>query len=152
MIHFKIYDIPNSEIDGAIRWLKSISNDCELRIRELTALKNSKDQNKNRSRRYRVMMNDLAKEMYYEHKNIFDKPENERTKYIQEKLECDKERAQHVYDILLRWAQNKRKADRNKEILLLANTGMSKTKIAKKYNISRTQIYDIIKKEIVPFD
>ncbi len=143
MLHLKIYDIPPKEIDRTIKWLETIKQDCDYRISELKNMKASKD----RATKWRQKMNDLAHEIYHENSELFHSGDFEsRITYIQEHLDCDLARAGQIYDILKRWTKNERLKNRDKDILIAAQSGTKKPEIAKRFKLSRQQVYSILRK------
>ena len=142
MLDIKIKTIPTHQINGTIEWLESIKADCDFKIYKLTMTKRSRAQ----AQKHRDMMNDLARRVYNEGTEFLDTDDhNTQILVIMQRLDCNEERAQKIYNTLKRWTTMQKRKDRDQEIILLARTGMKKAKIAEKYKITRQQVYNVIK-------
>lgn len=143
MLNVDLMNTPTQEINRMIKWLEFARNDCDLRIAELERLK----QNRQRSCTHRKTINELALEIYNSDKEFLSKHNQyEATLNIQKQLLCSWPRARQTYDVLKKWATNKKRRDRNEQIIILANSGMNKTNIADKFQITRQQVYNVLRK------
>jgi hypothetical protein len=128
--------------------LKNIRNDCDLQIKELERLRS----NRNRTNRHYQSINELALELYNKDPEFFDNTnKKDATAIVQKHMLCSGQRALQTYERLRAWSLRKKKKDRNQQIILLANAGEKKAVIARRFNISRQQVHNVLaknKKEI----
>ncbi|MGH1403261.1 MAG: Mor transcription activator family protein [Alphaproteobacteria bacterium] len=136
------HDIPTHEIDQAISWLNNIKHDCDHQISSLKLLKAERE----RSQKWRNDINALAKAFCDPdalHLNL-----ETRTNIIQQRLGCNIEKAQQIAEIVTRWAKNEYRKQRDKKIYNDRITNdMSAAECAKKYGMTRQQIYNIVKQQ-----
>lgn len=136
---YSMDDIPTSEIEQTIHWLSEVRNDCEYKIGRLRKIQ----ENRERSRQWRVDLNNLAYEFCDPDALHLD--HDTRAAIIKQRLGCDNARAHHLADIVMNWAKNKSRRQRNQIIRLQINAGMKPAEIAQKHGISRQQVYNILK-------
>lgn len=142
MLNLKIHNIPTAEIDRTIEWLEKIKSDCEFRIHQLKERK----ANNCRAKQRRLMMKELSREIYYSNSEIFKSGDHKsHIDYIKEHLKCDEQHAEAVYEVLNKLAKRKRQDRRDEKIVMLAKSGIKKPVIAKKYGLTRQQVYNILK-------
>lgn len=141
-ITINLYNLPTHEIDMTIEWLEKIKLDCELEISKLKLLKKSRV----RSRDYRDNIKDIAKLLYTEDPSIVDDENpNKAISYIRKRMDCSNERAQDIYALLQSKCKKQRRTERDQQIFLLAKIGTKKSDIAKRFGISRQQVYNVLK-------
>ena len=141
-ITINLYNLPTHEIDMTIEWLEKIKLDCELEISKLKLLKKSRV----RSRDYRDNIKDIAKLLYTEDPSIVDDENpNKAISYIRKRMDCSNERAQDIYALLQSKCKKQRRTERDQQIVLLAKIGTKKSDIAKRFGISRQQVYNVLK-------
>ncbi len=141
-ITINLYNLPTHEIDMTIEWLEKIKLDCELEISKLRLLKKSRV----RSRDYRDNIKDIVKLLYTEDPSIVDDENpNKAISYIRKRIECSKARAQDIYVSLQSKCKKQRRAERDQQIILLAKIGTKKNDIAKRFGMSRQQVYHILR-------
>jgi DNA-directed RNA polymerase specialized sigma subunit len=144
MLSLEDYNIPTREIDRMIKWYIEVKHDCDYRIAELKKLKSER----NRSLRYKAMINKLVKQVLDEGSEFMQLGDyDDRVRIITQRIGCDWKRGEQLYDLIFAKAKKKRISDRDQQIIALAATGMKKTEIAKKYGISRQMVYRIIENE-----
>lgn len=134
-------DVPTQEIESNIIWLNKQLQNIDHQIHRLKQIKTDRD----RVRKWREDMNNIAQQFYDEDSLHLDL--ETRAKIIQQRLGCEWHRAYFLADKIQKWVKNKMRNDRDKNICHEYARGTSATKLAKKHQISRQQIYNIVKKE-----
>lgn len=70
-----------------------------------------------------------------------------RAEIVRQRLGCDPNRAYNIAKIVQNWAARVVRQKRDADILLDKKNGLSAPQIAKKHNMSRQQVYNIIRKQ-----
>ena len=135
-INIDVYKMPDCELDRTIAWLEHIRDDCDTRIAELTKMKS----NRSRSKRHRLQISIIADRMIKAGDFTID------AEAIQRELECSYRQAASIAERVNKKVKRKAIEERDERIKYLANQGVSVAKIAKKSNITRQQVYNVIKK------
>ena len=134
-------DIPSHEIEHTINWLRSVKNDCDHKIMMLESLKKQREN----SKKWRQNMNQVAR-MFYDETALHLDIET-RVNIIKQRLDCDDKRALNIAEIVDKWAKNQRRKNRDELICFEYRSGYSAQQIAKKHNLSRQQVHNILKKD-----
>ena len=122
-------NVPTHEIDHNIHWLRLQCSNIEHQISKLKKLKDSRQRTKN----WHDGMNDIARQFYDEDALNLDL--EIRTQIIKQRLGCSYDRARYIAEIVHSWAKKKRRKNRDEQILLARNSGVSVMKLSKKYGI-----------------
>jgi len=130
-------EIPSLVIDQNIGWLSRMRRDIDFTINQLEHLKKSRDHQRN----HRNLMNDLADELIDDNGHLDD---NVRIQIIIQRIGCNKKRAWEILELIKSKYARKKRDERNKIIALKHKSGLSITKLAHEYDLSRQQIYNII--------
>lgn len=131
-------NVPTVEIEQNIFWLKQVKCDCDNKIRQLRRLKKDRE----RSEAWRDNLNAIAQQ--------FCDPDSlhlsleDRIAIIRQRLDCSEKRVHQLADIVHKWAKRQIIKDRNKDILYMRRIGFSVAKIAKKKEITRQQVYNVL--------
>lgn len=132
-------NVPTREIDQTCFWLEQIKADCDFKINELKNIKADRE----RAQKWRNKMNAVTEDFYNE--DFLQLNDEAKLDMIQNNLQCDRSKAEFIgMQIDKRVKHNKRK-NRNIEIKNAHINGASVTKLAEKHELSRQQIYNILK-------
>lgn len=131
--------VPTAEIDQTIFWLDTLRADCDHKIKLLLQLKNDRS----RASRHRRDMNALARQFYDDDSLHLDL--ETRTQIVRQRLGCDPDRARAIANLVDAWARKKRKTKRDELICLRYDAGIAPGKIAREFDLSRQQVYNILK-------
>jgi mevalonate kinase len=136
-INYQLYKAPTSHLNQEIERFNEIIFHAESRILDIKRVKNSRKA----MAEHRKRLNALAEQYisYYDPK----RSKSEFIAKIRTILTCDTSYAEQVYEIIRKRVKSADTAKRNQKIVLLSEY-MDKTKLARKFNLSRQQIHNII--------
>lgn len=137
---------PTREIDLAISWLENITHDCQFKITRLRALKAERGRDKAfKERRASVAA------LFDDPAFLTIDPENQ-IRIIQQRLgaNCDHARAAHIRTMAISKLKRTERKERDAAILRLHRMGEKPQKIAAQVNLTRQQVYNIIKRHDRP--
>lgn len=134
---------PTREIDLAITWLEGISHDCQFKISRLRALKAGRESDKkHKAKRAAVTA-------------LFDDPDflnidlDNQIRIIQQRLgaDCSWARAAAIRDMAVKKLRRIKREDRDTRIVRAHRAGDTAMKIAAQENLTRQQVYNILKRK-----
>tara|TARA_R110002124_G_C8973012_1_gene515501 strand:- start:13114 stop:13635 length:522 start_codon:yes stop_codon:yes gene_type:complete len=139
-LHFYIaQNTPTGELNQVKAWLKQIKRECEYKIGQIQNIQNERKRVEN----WRRDINEIAKEFRTTEMLKLDLAS--RAELIRKKLQCPPSRAKAVAEYVQSWAKRENKKQRNADICFKFAHDESAEHLAKVYEISRQQIYNIIK-------
>ncbi len=141
-----VNNIPSHEIDGAIEWLEGVKQNAQCQIERLENIKITRQ----RSVRWRNNFNNIVNQ--FKRDEYINLNMNEKIIKIREQLQCSHCRAEQIAKRVHIWARDLKNKQRDMNIAYLKLNGSSVAEIAKKYKLSRQQVYNIIKKHEKGFD
>lgn len=134
-------DIPSHEIDKAIKWLEGVKKNAANQIERLENIKIAR----NRSKRWRNDINNLVNQ--FKRDEYLQLNLKEKIVKIRRELDCSHARAEFIAKRVHTWARELTNKKRDMEIVFMRANGSSVPEIAKKHDLSRQQVYNILKKQ-----
>lgn len=139
--YYSANNIPTTEIQQTINWLKTIKSECDYKISRLENI----EKERCRVKTWRKNLNTIAK------KFLTDKTLNQdlekRIKLVQSELNCEHKRAKVIAEQIQKLAKRRKLELRNETICYEFRIGTPVKEIAAKHKVSPQQIYNITKKE-----
>lgn len=132
---------PSREIEQSIGWLEDVVRDCEFKIAELETLK----ANRERSKEWRQGINEIARQFYDE--DSLHLSFDQRYEIVRQRIDAPPHRLKLIAERIQKWADKKQREHRNADICFMARNGQRHAEIAAKYDISRQQVYNIVKND-----
>lgn len=136
-------NIPTHEIDQAINWLDTVKADCDHKISRLKSVKRERERASEWRHKYKQLARDFMKDEYLG--LSFEQIKDEVRRRYHNYHHINESHIEQIAKNAYRESQNQVKQNRNADIAIKRRNGVSVSKIAKEYNLSRQYIYDILK-------
>lgn len=137
-------DIPTREIDQAINWLNTVKADCDFKIDQLVKVKKDRQRSQEWRDNLKALADDFAARDFVD-VSLDDIRLEVDKRYHNQYWITEAHKAQ-IAKYVHRNAIEESLRLRNIRIALKRQNGVSVAKIAKEYDLSRQQIYDILSK------
>lgn len=134
-------DVPTQEIENNIIWLDIQRRNISNQIDTLKRIKKDRE----RAKKWRDDINALARQFYDD--DSLDMDIETRIKIIQQRLGCEFSQAKAIADNVQSWTKEKRRKIRDENICYEYRNGIAAVTLAKKHNISRQQVHNIVKRD-----